>query len=299
MSTTVPVPSDEQILAALDRTGYMFEQRVANLLGSDVSTGWAFKDQDTGASREVDIYKSGSVYFTARDKGKQFSIRWIIVGECKNYQWPWVALTKPWDGHYSYREWPELALSVAARVELGIHDFAFDGPEDTFNHAYHVSRFAMHTRAVQLVKLNKKSGGWEAHSGDIFNELTYPLAKATSFLKSRFTFEHDTDSRIHGERERVVTLIFPSIFLSSDIYAVSASDSQPQVTSERHVILERQLSSESISGLYRYDVVNVDGIAEWYNGHVLGTVKSVIDAAGLGGRRISYSRSFKELPSKA
>ena len=274
----------------------MFEQRIANLLEPDVSTGWAFKDQDTGASREVDIYKAGMLRYNAHAAGKRFIVRWVVIGECKNYQWPWVALTKPWDKRPAYRDSPELAMTLAASVELGADELNI-GTKREFKEVYHAARFASHVRAVQLVKLNKKSGGWETHSGDIFNELTYPLAKATSFLKSRFSNEsNDRDERKLLHLEREITLIFPAIFISSDIFAVSASEARPTVNPIRHVILERRLSSESISGLYRYDVVNAEGVVDWYNNHVLRTVKTVLSAAGLEGKPPVYSRSFVELP---
>jgi hypothetical protein len=123
--------------------------------------------------------------------------------------------------------------------------------------------------------LNKKSGGWEAHSGDIFNDITYPLAKAVTFLRSEFDRQHNTSKILR----RGIRVVFPAIFVSSPIYTVSAGASEPMVETASHVCLERQLSSTSVSGNFRYDVVHVDGIKDWYNDHVLKTIHMVIEEA--------------------
>ncbi|MET8356053.1 hypothetical protein [Micromonospora sp. NPDC005171] len=288
MSSEPPVPTEEQILSALERTGYIFEQRVATLLGPGVSTGWAFKDQDSGASRELDIHMSGQV--VGRAPSGTVSIDWTILGECKSYQWPWIALTKSWeDGWTGWdgRNSTDILLSPAARMDLNPNRFtAYDNP-DSFFGRYRAARYRS-PRAVQLVKLNKKSGGWEAHSGDIFNDLTYPLAKAVSFLREQF-------DRIHGDFDRdpfprALKLIFPVIFVSSPMYTVSFPLGKPRVNPTKQIVLERRLSSASVTGDFRFDVVHIDGIEAWYEHTVLQTVRHVVKQAGMEGSAGLISR---------
>jgi hypothetical protein len=293
MSTEAPIPTEDQILQALNRTGFMFEQRVANVLGEDTSTGWAFKDQDTGVSREIDIYKSG--YANIYDRRRSIDIRWIILGECKSYQWPWVVLTKPWGDFRYHLDSPELMTTLAAKIELGIDDemIPVHKDEKTFSQTYGEVRFQKYPRAVQLVKLNKKSGGWEAHSGDIFSDITYPLAKAISLTKDQFE-KKGTESE-YWNRRREIQIVFPAIFISSPIYVVSAAASNPAVEQANHVVLERRLSSESVEGLFRYDLVHVDGIREWYNDHVLGVVWHFMKVLNVSPSGNTYSRGLEKI----
>jgi hypothetical protein len=111
-----PTPTNEQILTALRSTGYLFEQEIANLLGG-ATTGWAFEDQDTGISREIDIFQSRSVYSFEGNRSNDLSR--AIVGECKNYQWPWVAIEREWDSWKYARELQELEMSVPMQIRLG------------------------------------------------------------------------------------------------------------------------------------------------------------------------------------
>lgn len=268
MPAEPPLPTADQVLDALDRTGFLFEQRVAAILGNRTDTGWAFQDQDTGTSREIDIYANSFAYWDGGDT----RLNWTVLGECKNFQWPWVALTKPWEREPRYLDTPELLITTATRIELKVDQgWYYLRGKPNFARKYEGVRFRRQPRAVQLVKLNKKSSGWETHSSDIFNEVTYPLAKAVSFLGQEFKVRESDDNARTLRRE--VHLLFPAIFLSSPIYSVSASDADPKVEEVKHVTLERRLSSKSVQGRFRYDVVHVDGIKEWYNDHVLGVVR--------------------------
>lgn len=282
MSNEPPVPTEEQILAALDRTGYMFEQRVARLLGRNVSTGWAFSDQDSGASREIDIHMTGFATRNGDGFRQPVNVSWTVLGECKAYQWPWVALTKKWDKVLAVRSdaEKELLLSLASKVELKVDETFLILNDDRFLARYHRARFADHPRAIQLVKLNKKSGGWEAHSGDIFNDLTYPLAKAVSFLREEFEDRQRRRQELGYGTSRDIQILFPAIFVSSPIYAVSAHEDSPRAEIASHVVLERQLSSKSVTGKFRFDVVHIDGVKDWHDKHVLGTVRHILKEIG-------------------
>ncbi|MFG1776870.1 hypothetical protein ACGFIG_10625 [Micromonospora sp. NPDC049048] len=291
MPAQPPLPTADQVIGALDRTGFLFEQRVAGILGERTDTGWAFQDQDTGTSREIDIYSTGFAFWSTEG---DTNLRWAVLGECKNYQWPWVALTKPWERETRFLDAPELMFTAATRIELKADEdyFLSSGSKPNFARRYERVRFRNQARAVQLAKLNKKSGGWETNSSDIFNEVTYPLAKAVSFLGEEFKRrEKDIDFR---RVRREVYLLFPAIFLSSPIYAVSASEAEPQVEQVQHVTLERRLSSKSVTGRFRYDVVHVDGIKDWYNNHVLRVVRFFAEELQLPWERV-MGRGTKEL----
>ncbi|WP_148309404.1 hypothetical protein [Kutzneria albida] len=273
MTDGAPEPTHEQIIRAVSTTGFMFEQKIADLLGAGTVTGWAFKDQDSGISREVDIFKQGYVHAFVDDRS--VDLEWIILGECKNYQWPWVVLERPWEGRPDRFGLTGIHMTLSAKIALGADDFYALARDKDFFARYHDWRFAPHRRGVQLLKLNKKSGGWEANSNDIFNDITYPLAKAVNHWNERLS-EWDKG----GDRPplRRVTLIFPAIFVSSALYAVAGGVDDAVVNRIDHVIVERSLKSETVSGKYRFDVVHVNHARGWHNEYVLNIVKSIASA---------------------
>jgi hypothetical protein len=85
------VPTPEEILEALSRTGFLLEQEVATELqnlGLHVNTGVAFEDPDEGKSREIDVLATS---FHMNHKN-MVGVQYEIVCECKNTQWPFVLI---------------------------------------------------------------------------------------------------------------------------------------------------------------------------------------------------------------
>ena len=92
-SSEIHTPTSKEVLAALDSTGFLFEQRVAQVFADHqfgVIPNHAFEDNETGKSREVDVRAE---YESQIDQGSQTiytSVNALV--ECKNTTSPFVIL---------------------------------------------------------------------------------------------------------------------------------------------------------------------------------------------------------------
>src|SRR5690606_15550170 len=86
---------EAQILGALEQSGYLFEQQVADRLeelGFHVDTAWAFRDPEQEKSRELDVRAIQRVFHDEHDRHSLFI---ELLVECKAYESPLVFLQRP------------------------------------------------------------------------------------------------------------------------------------------------------------------------------------------------------------
>jgi len=92
---TSSIPTDQQILGALECSGFLFEQEVATTLessGFHVETSWAYLDPDMEKSREIDLRAVKNV-LNDEQLGLQVFVELLV--ECKNSDSPLVFLERP------------------------------------------------------------------------------------------------------------------------------------------------------------------------------------------------------------
>jgi hypothetical protein len=125
------------------------------------------------------------------------------------------------------------------------------------------------------VKLNKKSGGWDVSSEGIYDSITYPLAKAVKFLQDRVSGRESKEYSEFVASRRRLHLVFPVLFVTTLIFAVSGVGDSMSVRTVPHVILERHLQAANLQGRFRIDVVNKDYVKDWHSNVVLETVEYI------------------------
>src|SRR5262245_48191148 len=78
-------PTVQEISSALARTGFLLEHRVAQgirPLGFDIEISRAYRDQDTGQSREIDVF--AEIDRTVGKRPFNIEISGHVIIECKN-----------------------------------------------------------------------------------------------------------------------------------------------------------------------------------------------------------------------
>src|SRR5262245_49948815 len=87
-------PTTDDIMEALNATGFLMEQRVTTQLdshGFHVWTGYPFEDVEEGKSREIDVRAFLEI---CRDEEKKVSVTVELLCECKNNEFPFVFLRR-------------------------------------------------------------------------------------------------------------------------------------------------------------------------------------------------------------
>ena len=87
-------PSEDEILKAVENSGYLMEQEVATILEElnfNVKTNSPFEDEEEGKSREIDILAPKELY---KDDENKLTIYCVLICECKNNKNPFVFIKR-------------------------------------------------------------------------------------------------------------------------------------------------------------------------------------------------------------
>jgi len=222
-------PTPAQIISALGRTGFLLEQVVAQKLrkaGFAVAVNDAFPDPDTGKSREIDVWALTD-YEVPNSEVNVFG---DVIIECKNYAAPIVLIGTNREAWSSNDEsitlsFDPLALdfpnepSKSVISKLGISRVAGNDQKDRFV-------------GYQLVKMERKSGGWAADNSSIYESILYPLAKARVYRMEQYSNEQDEgESRLEVWQHPLLTYYFPVVLTAGRVYTVAVNgETGPEVT---------------------------------------------------------------------
>ncbi|SBW18607.1 hypothetical protein FDG2_0738 [Candidatus Protofrankia californiensis] len=241
------IPTAEQIVVALNKTGYLFEQKIAEIFSANgyiVATGRAFRDPDSGTSRELDVFASRTrIKKIPDDDYIVTSCR--VICECKNNQSPLVFVAR------------KKSTSDILSVATG-HTFPFakkrtgEGASLPTWETLELGRLHYASRdpliAGQVVRMERKKE-WVATNAGIYDSWIYPLAKAVVALQASPV----TIASVHR-----VDLVFPLIVTPSSMYIIDGTGDNPIPEPRDHVTLVRQLDGLNISGRFQIDFVRAD-----------------------------------------
>lgn len=268
-----PTPSDEQIVAAVDQAGWLLEQQAARTLAERdffARPSWAFRDPDEPSnSRELDVWSFRRYLYDSQAK---VHIDASVLVECKQSEQPYCAIGQ------ELPEWRQAGNpaehTLPVRFVPRIFDFennrlVYDRLWDVLGfRALGLDHGQSHFRATQLTRLDLQNKKWSASNAGIFTSLVYPLAKAIradqkSQRPPRESWPHS--GQAGKDRTDVVgyKIRFPVVLVSCPLYVVDASAARPAVTTSKWVRVQRHLESQSLTGLFEFDVVTRDAFAEY------------------------------------
>jgi len=247
-------PTSEEIIAALERTGFLLEQRAAEKLkgaGFDHILNSAFPDPDTGKSREIDVL--GSIDFHAENESAFFSVHGFVLVECKNYSSPIILVGK--SGNRSRGPVDHFSISFDP-LAMG-----FPG---IFEHSVKYKLLLPYTSpdpqwgkfiGSQMVRMDRKSGAWVADNSSVYDGILYPLVKAR---------QHELENPRRFKAGRyweypMVMYYFPVLLTSGSVYTVAVDgDSDPRVSKAKWAQLVRTFHGKELRTTLRVDVVSFD-----------------------------------------
>jgi hypothetical protein len=267
-------PTEEEILEAVQASGYLMEQEVATYFESlkyHVRTNRAYQDPDENKSREIDVWT-----FRIAFDNKTHAVYVEFICECKNNTNPFVFLGRPQNesdkernpleyifpvpGYYKTSDEGEGAITdyIPAFLHLGLAK----------RHYY----YNQNRKAVQFCKILRKGNSWEANHETIFGNIIHPIVKA--FLSRRA----ENAGHMSTLDRHAVYLLFPMVVLNSDIYYIDSTSVKPQPQKVPHVTLIRELKSKTIDGTFAIDFVTKSQLKDFIEGKIEPFIESVIDS---------------------
>jgi hypothetical protein len=257
-------PTEAQIIAALEQSGYLFEQDVATrleTLGFHVETNWAFLDSEQEKSREIDVRAIREV---AKDETNKIQIFVELLVECKAFDSPLVFLERPKNQreqihavpgeyifprkHYRKMLTENSYHEVAPFVHLGLRN----------KHYY----FQESRKATQFSKIVRKGKDWTANHEGIYDSLILPIAKSLEFRKA------DALKFARGQDWKAIWLFFPMVVLRDHLFAYDLSDTERTLDNRGRVTFVRHLESGNLKGFYMIDFVTFGHLDQYVQNEV-------------------------------
>lgn len=266
-------PAEAQIIAALEQSGYLFEQDVATRLeafGFHVETNWAFLDSEQEKSREIDVRAIREV---AKDETNKIQIFVELLVECKAFDSPLVFLERPKNQreqihavpaeyifprkHYRKRLTGNSYHEIAPFIHLGLRN----------KHYY----FQEPKKATQFSKIVHKGKDWVANHEGIYDSLILPMAKLLEFRKA------DALKFARGPDWKAVWLFFPMVVLRDHLFVYDLSGEERTLDQRGRVTFVRHLESGSLKGFYMTDFVTFDYLDQYVQNEVSGFSEAVAE----------------------
>jgi hypothetical protein len=260
-------PTDDQILVALGETGFLLEQRVARELEQhsfNVTLGYSFQDPDEDKSRDIDVFALRNFL---RDKSIQTTVDLRLIVECKNTTAPFLAIGRAPNRQETGRA-PEEHVFRFRTVQVPVDDRYHLIP--TW-HWLELNRLpgspSLDTfRGNQLVRLDRRSGKWNASNSSIFDSLIYPLAKALRATQpERSNQPHWMGTMDHAFAD----LTFPLVVTAGPIFQVDTTDvMNPSVKKVSWTTVTRHLETNSVRGIFNIDITSFDRLGHYLRNRV-------------------------------
>lgn len=271
-------PTEADVLAAVDQAGWLLEQQAARILGEhdfNPRPSWAYPDPDEpSTSRELDVW-SYRHYWTS-DEARMYVAASVLV-ECKQSSNPYCAVGQ------ELPEWRQTGNPAGHTLPVRYTPKYFDFENNRLQYGYTWDVMGFRKlglrhgqtefRATQLTRIERKGSNWVASNAGIFNDLVYPLAKAVRATQRGERTQDDWGLHYRNRpgaqklppRTAFVKFVlrFPVVLISCPLYVIDAGTDTPQFSDAKWVRVQRHLQSETLKGVFEFDVVNRDAFVEY------------------------------------
>ena len=286
------LPSPAQMLAALQKSGYLFEHEIALALedcGFFVERGIAFEDPNEGKSREIDIKGFKTVL---RNSAYKTQLMVDIFVECKDVGAPFVFMTAA--KNVLERERPEAreyvfpyshSTNVATRPAARMMEYGFSQ-----SHYY----YREHSKVVQFAKIARGSKKkFEALHDNVYDALILPQTKAVhQFLAKQ------KPSRNSANQWEDIRLVFNVIVLRDHLFKLDldTDGALPEPTGRASFV--RHIETDTVKGRYLIDFVTQAHFTSYIKDEVLGFANAIADSFKETPRRFRSHGAVEKVPQQ-
>lgn len=254
------------IKSIIEKSGYLLEQRICPLIEKRkfyVEPNEQFQDQDTGKSREIDIYAQ-TIKPLYREDYLSDIFNIILLIECKTNSTPLVFFTQKNPipesiigmGNIQIGGYPNGIYEKKYKDAIKIEDyFHFE----KFHHNYKVKRIAKQFCKLTAKIINKGSRKekieWGTSHEGIYNSIE-SLVKATKYYvdnqREEITLNRNTKDAIN------LAMICPILLFSGPLYECRIQNKGYKIIEANHLVLYKSVRSKTLKGTYHVDVIKED-----------------------------------------
>ncbi len=263
-------PTIEEIKKALERSGYLLEQRICPIIekfGFLTTPNEQYQDQDSGKSREIDVYalKVNSLY---RNEFKDM-VEISLMIECKNNSTPVVFLTQKTSisislfGYVVLNGYPDGIYDKASKKVVSVEDyFRFK----KFLHHYKEKWIARQFCQLKPKIINKGSPKqkieWEVSHEGLYESIE-SLTKATDYYSSKrkksIVLKEDTKDLIN------LGIIYSILLFAGQIFECRIIGKNYRLFPRKHLTFHKTIQSKTVEGTYHIDVIQEDYLSKFLN----------------------------------
>jgi len=248
----------EDILIAINNSGYLFEQEIASILENNkfyIQTNVAFNDEDEEKSREIDVVGYRRFF---HDEERKISIGVRVLCECKNNTNPFVFICRnknEVDKQYSPPNFifpkKEYQKPIVGKTNSYYIYTGFQFFDLAKIHPYSQKN----TKAVQFCKIIRKGKEWCAFHDGIYDSILLPMIKCIEFYRKQDNF--------NNSEWQYYTILFPIIVLNSDLYSIDSHISPNDVNEVEFIHFTRDINYKKIKNNYLIDFVTKKGLTKY------------------------------------
>jgi hypothetical protein len=298
-------PTEAEVLAAVEQAGWLLEQQAVRILGErdfNPRPSWAFADPDEpSTSRELDVWSYRHYWSSAEAK---MHVGASVLVECKQSANPYCAIGQ------MLPEWRQVGNPAEHTLPVRYTPEYFDFEHNRLQYGYTwdvmgfrklgLEHGQTNFRATHLTRVERKGSSWVASNAGIFNDLVYPLAKAVRASQQGKGTRDDWGliyqplpaGRTPSPRTTYVefTLRFPIVLVSCPLYVIDAGADTPHFSDAKWIRVQRHLHSETLKGVFEFDVVNRDAFIEYIETIVMGFMKKFVSTVQMDPHRYTGER---------
>ena len=256
-ATVTSIISPKQMKDAIQRSGYLLEQRVEPILteeGYFTQMNPVFPDLETGKSREIDVSALSAVQ--VYKKGYNFIFPTLLC-ECENNSQPIVFFTK--ESPISFLHHQEVKVS-GIPVQFWQKDGYISLSEFAgMERFHHYCKGAVATQYCTF-QLKKDKSSWIAFHAEEQHDTFNSLIKALEYKIARH-FEDWVLPDKAEEEEVNIQIYYPLVILQGGLYSASLENNRLTLRKSKHVQFRKEFFLPRTNEVETYQI---DVISEEY-----------------------------------
>ncbi len=257
--------SPKQMRGAIQRSGYLLEQRIGAILtqeGYFVETNPVFPDPDTGKSREIDIDAISGM----RIYKKGFNLIYSnLLCECVNNPQPVVFFTKESLLSFLHHEQVKVSgIPVKFWIENEMEAEYVSFSEFTGMEKFHHYCKGLIATQYCTFQLKKDKSSWMAFHSEEHHETFNSLIKALDYEIVTHFDDWSLPDKL-DEEEVNVNIYYPLVIFQGSLYSAILKNNQLALRKSKHIQFRKELFLPRTNEVetYQIDVIHEEYLPQY------------------------------------